>query len=226
MERILDYDVLVKVPVRDNGEPLLTVQDAVPEILCRYEKLDMVPYLGERMLLRSGVTERLRRAALRLASARPGARFRLVYGYRHPEVQRRYFEAHVARMTAQAPVLSAHEIQRRAHLLSAAPDVAGHPTGGAVDITITEPEGDLDMGTAIADFSAGERIRTFAPVLTDRQRVNRQLLRKLLMEQGFAPFDGEWWHFSYGDREWAAYYEYPGALYDEVGLTPGAVRAA
>ncbi|MDR3125675.1 MAG: hypothetical protein LBU20_01195 [Candidatus Nomurabacteria bacterium] len=29
---------------------------------------------------------------------------------------------------------------------------------------------------------------------------------KPMMSQGFAPYDGEWWHFSYGDREWAAWY--------------------
>jgi D-alanyl-D-alanine dipeptidase len=34
-----------------------------------------------------------------------------------------------------------------------------------------------------------------------------------MVAAGFAPFYGEWWHFSYGDREWAAVYGEPAALY-------------
>jgi D-alanyl-D-alanine dipeptidase len=33
---------------------------------------------------------------------------------------------------------------------------------------------------------------------------------------GFAPFDGEWWHFSYGDREWAYFYKKKNALYGQI----------
>ena len=37
-----------------------------------------------------------------------------------------------------------------------------------------------------------------------------------MLEQEFAPYDGEWWHFSYGDREWAFYYKKEKALYKQV----------
>jgi D-alanyl-D-alanine dipeptidase len=36
---------------------------------------------------------------------------------------------------------------------------------------------------------------------------------------GFAPFDGEWWHFSYGDKEWAAYYNKPNAVYEQIDFS-------
>ena len=72
------------------------------------------------------------------------------------------------------------------------------------------------MGTSIADFSQGEKILTFYPWITPKVRQNRLLLRRLLTKQGFAPFDGEWWHFSYGDREWAKYYEKEEAIYDQI----------
>ena len=42
------------------------------------------------------------------------------------------------------------------------------------------------------------------------------LLRKIMMQVGFAPYDAEWWHFSYGDREWAFYCKKPYALYDQI----------
>ena len=42
------------------------------------------------------------------------------------------------------------------------------------------------------------------------------ILRKIMLEVGFAPYDGEWWHFSYGDREWAYYYKKYKYLYPQV----------
>ncbi|QQR69366.1 MAG: hypothetical protein IPI58_01405 [Alphaproteobacteria bacterium] len=43
---------------------------------------------------------------------------------------------------------------------------------------------------------------------------------------GFAPFDGEWWHFSYGDREWAKYYGRSHAIYSQIAFssTPSPCR--
>lgn len=38
------------------------------------------------------------------------------------------------------------------------------------------------------------------------------------MEAWFTPFDGEYWHFSYGDRERAFYYDQPHAIYDQVSV--------
>jgi hypothetical protein len=36
---------------------------------------------------------------------------------------------------------------------------------------------------------------------------------------GFAPSYRKWWHFSYGDREWAAFYNTPsGSLYGPVDI--------
>ncbi len=216
MKPILQYHDLIQVAVKENGEPMTIVQDAAPEISCRYEKLDMVPYLGDRFVLRQGVVERLQRAADSLATRKPGARLRLAYGYRHPEVQRAYFLKRKEEVRSRHPELTETELIAQTHLLTASPDVAGHPTGGAIDITIEMPAGDLDMGTRIADFTDTERIQTFAKGLSETQRANRLLLRETLLEQGFAPFDGEWWHFSYGDREWAAYFGHSHALYDQI----------
>lgn len=218
MKPILTYNDLVNVPVRDNGEPMVIVEDVAPEIVCRYEKQDMIPYLGDRFALRAGVAERLRAAAAALRERCPGYRLRLAYGYRHPEVQEKYFTERKAQVLVKYPSLSDTQLIAQTHMLTASPDVAGHPTGGAVDITIEDADGVLDMGCGIADF-ASDKIVTFAEGLTETQCANRALLRDVLMAQGFAPFDGEWWHFSYGDREWAAYYGQRYALYEPCAFS-------
>lgn len=44
------------------------------------------------------------------------------------------------------------------------------------------------------------------------------LLRDCMLRVGFAPFDGEYWHFSYGDREWAFLTGAPASLYNQKTL--------
>lgn len=214
---ILQYIDLITVPVRDNGESLLEVANLLPDVLCEYQKRDMIPYVGNRFFLREGVIEKLRSAVMVLRKERPNWRFKLVYAYRHPDIQIKYFEARKEQLRLSEPRLTEDELRNRAHLLSASPDVAGHPTGAAIDITLIDEEGkEISMGTSIADFSEGEKILTFCPSIASEAQENRLLLRRLLMEADFAPFDGEWWHFSYGDREWAKYYEKEAAIYDRI----------
>jgi D-alanyl-D-alanine dipeptidase len=70
------------------------------------------------------------------------------------------------------------------------------------------------MGTKIWQFDHDSY--TFSPFVSKQAQINRQLLRKVMLEVGFAPFDGEWWHFSYGDKEWAKYYSQSYAIYEQI----------
>jgi len=226
--RILSYAEVKAITPGDSPEPLVDLRGKSPLIHCEYEKMDMLPYTGESMLLRSSVAERLVQAAELLAREVPGSLLKLVYAYRHPEVQTRYFERESRRIRERNPEISEAELQAKAHLFVAVPEVAGHPTGGAVDVTILGTDGaPLDMGTGIADFTDEERITVFSTRITPEQRTNRMLLRRAMMSAEFAPFDGEWWHFSYGDREWAAYYGKSSALFGPISTdTSGTMLCA
>lgn len=70
----------------------------------------------------------------------------------------------------------------------------------------------IDMGTEPGDYST-KICYTDSPEITDFQKNNRHMLQKIMMEFGFAPYPGEWWHFSYGDKEWAKYYNQSNAIY-------------
>ncbi len=126
-------------------------------------------------------------------------------GYRSLEKQERMFLEQFAKSTIE-------DLQERieyTHSFVALPSIAGHPTGGAVDVTIPG----LDMGGNIADFSKPCLMPTFCKDITNEQQRNRLLLHDRMVNEGFAPFYGEWWHFSYGDKEWAATYGKPHAIY-------------
>jgi D-alanyl-D-alanine dipeptidase len=57
----------------------------------------------------------------------------------------------------------------------------------------------LDFGTPMHALEKNSYV--FSPFISDKATLNRKLLRHIMQSSGFAPYDGEWWHFSYGDRE-------------------------
>jgi D-alanyl-D-alanine dipeptidase len=88
-----------------------------------------------------------------------------------------------------------------------------------VDVTLARGGEPLDMGDPGETAPSGGapfRIRTFSDGLTGEQASNRMALNLAMALAGFVPFWGEWWHYSYGDREWAAFCGLPDAIYGPV----------
>ena len=136
--------------------------------------------------------------------------------YRHPKIQEENFKKVFNDIKAKFPLLSQDEQIEKTHLMIAYPKVAGHPTGGAIDLTIKIGDTLLDMGCDIGDFDKEEYLPVKNSYITKEQFENRLMLRKLMICHEFAPFNGEWWHFSFGDREWAKIYNKEYAIYDVV----------
>ena len=70
-----------------------------------------------------------------------------------------------------------------------------HNRGGAVDITLVDANGkELDMGTSFDFFGteASHNYLNLSPEIID----NRQLLKKIMLENGFNSLDSEWWHYT------------------------------
>ncbi len=209
--RLLTYRELASVPVVDCGEPLVAMS-ADPASGVRTAKLAL-PWI------RSGALERLRRAGQALRRQDGRLHLHVLETYRSLARQRKGYEHYLAEFGKSRPGLDPDALIEYVHLHVAVPDVAGHPTGGAVDLTLADDDGPLDMGSAYGDFST-PLYHAFAEGTTAAQRANRMLLREAMVEAGFAPFTGEWWHFSYGDREWAAIWGRDAAIYDQVEEPP------
>lgn len=212
--KILGYDDVVKFPAGDSSESLVDVTTYDSSIITQYIKTDMIPITGEVVYVRDTIAKKLARIESSLREK--GYRLKIVYGYRHPSVQKQYFDNRKKAVSLQYPELNDEKLDRYTHNFVAVPNIAGHPAGAAVDLTLIEADGSyIDMGTTIADYSDEEKLKTFGEGLTTQQQMNRKLLHDLMVNEGFAPFYGEWWHFSYGDREWAAFYNKK-ALYGAV----------
>lgn len=214
---MLEYDDVISVPVVECGEPMCKLPRDIPT-LALDPNPDMIPFTGTDIWVRETVGEKLLGVATHLSKTIEGARLVVVYGYRHPTIQQRYFNAALERVKSEAPLLSNAELVRIANRFAAAPEVAGHPSGGAVDVTMEIQGVRADLGSHISHMAPAELIPTFSPLVSEEARRLRMTLREAMMSVGFAPFDGEWWHFSYGDREWAKYYGAATALYDVAAV--------
>lgn len=70
-----------------------------------------------------------------------------------------------------------------------------HNRGGAVDISLVKLDGsNVDMGTAFDFFGieASHNYKKLPKEVID----NRELLRKVMVANGFNSFESEWWHYN------------------------------
>ena len=212
---ILTYDEMASVKPGNSQEPLVSVCKYDSSIIAEHEQSDMQAYTGESILVRNTVAKKLAEVNKQLRNAN-NLRLRIVYGFRHPKVQEKYFRERKEVLRRENPSISEHDLIRLVHDFIAVPDVAGHPMGAAVDLTLVDDSNNpVDMGNAISDYSDPDIIKTFAEV-TSEQASYRKILHDAMTAQGFAPFYGEWWHFSYGDREWATFYGEKKAIYGPI----------
>jgi D-alanyl-D-alanine dipeptidase len=86
-----------------------------------------------------------------------------------------------------------------------------HSTGGAVDLTLADAQGqELAMGgaiDAIGPISEPLHYAAMAQQQPDSQEAfwhgRRLALTEAMQAAGFAQHPNEWWHFSWGDQLWA-----------------------
>lgn len=94
--------------------------------------------------------------------------------------------------------------------------VPRHRSGGAVDVTIVDGKGrELDFGTEFDSFesTAGtdyfrRNLHTLGDNSPERARWvsvinNRDLLVSAMAKAGFNNYKPEWWHYDYGNWQWA-----------------------
>ena len=171
-------------------------------------------------LVRKTVAKKLDLINKKLSRINPKYEIVLLEGYRSPEKQKLMFIAEYERL--KSIYKNEVELLEAVHKLVAEPSGAGHPTGGAVDVAILESGKQFDFGGEYLDFDSPNTPYFTKRKLSAQQRFNRKLLREVMICEDFIPFNNEWWHFSFGDIEWAYYKSKLGKLpqneflYDQV----------
>ena len=95
-----------------------------------------------------------------------------------------------------------------------------HSTGGALDVCLSDKEGNLvEMGSKVDQMDETSNPDFYANIKNEEAIIwdsRRNLLREIMTKFGFAQHPNEWWHFSYGDQLWAWKNKKASALYGKI----------
>jgi len=148
------------------------------------------------------VVEKLVQAANSLPH---GYEFLIKEAYRPLSRQRKSFEEAFEQYKTKYSLKNDDEIYELTCQYVAPVKVAGHPTGGAIDITLLKDGIEVDMGTEFNDMPIEPQNLTYlhSTYIKDLAKENRKILADCMEKVGFANYPTEWWHWSYGDCYWA-----------------------
>ena len=95
-----------------------------------------------------------------------------------------------------------------------------HSTGGALDVCLSDNEGNLvDMGSNVDQMDETSNPDFYGNIINAKAIIwnsRRNLLSEVMNKFGFAQHPYEWWHFSYGDQLWAWKNKKANALYGKI----------
>ncbi|MBQ8931146.1 MAG: M15 family metallopeptidase [Ruminiclostridium sp.] len=171
-------------------------------------------------LVRKGVADRLLKALKLLPE---GYTFEILDAWRPYDVQLSLFNGYYNQIKEANPdILSKEELHKKTLEFVSYPDKSKkfsfvHSSGGAVDITIIDNNGNrLDMGSEFDEFTDRSYTDWYEKNdINGEIRNNRRLLYSVLCSCGFTNYPSEWWHYDYGDIFWS-YYTGQDAIYSSA----------
>lgn len=214
--------IINSVPIIESNETMVNIKNA--------DFIKLSPDLNERdaVFVRMHVYEMLKKASTMVPV---NYCLKIYSAYRSRAEQYELWNKKYDEMRAKFPLLSEDELVAKTKRLCADPrgGFGGHQTGGAVDITLCDKDGnDVDMGGIIKKsgdnnmtdvshplWGSGKNSRTKSTNISDDARSNRKMLLNIMTAAGFLNYPNEWWHYCYGDRMWAAYSNSKYAIYGE-----------
>lgn len=203
---IQDERIINQLPFNETNEPLVDLKNICQQYESNIQFSSGAVYgaADQHIRLRWGAAERLLKAEQLLQNiSQPRLTFLITDAWRSLEVQRQYFEtikADLAKSGLQDEALYQATIQ-----VIADPDVSPpHTTGGTVDLTLYDliAQHECDLGTKVDEIH-DERSYTWHPQLLSEQKAYRAKLYYVMIQAGFVNYANEWWHYSYGNREWS-----------------------
>ncbi len=217
----LKYGDLINIDKKDNNEEFCSLSKIKSKnIFVQYIKKDMEKYFSGEIIVRKKVYNKIINIIKYLKKYYPNTGLKIVYGYRSIKIQKKYFDKIYNKFKKNFPNKTENELLELSHTKVAVPEVSGHPTGGAIDLTLfnIKTKEEYKMGGKIADFNEKKKVYTYSSEITKKELKNRLFLKKIMERENFAPYLGEWWHFSFGDVEWAKFYNKKKAIYSKKNI--------
>ena len=191
LRHILPSTIINNKRIKECGEPL-------------------VKYKNVRV--RKSVADMLKKAQNLLPS---GYSLKILCGYRSLTEQQKNWNDGIKKLKRQFPELSLSEIENKNRKMNADPrhDFGPHQTGGAIDLTLLYKNKSVDMG---GEYMSEINSKTRTTNITKQQKLNRNILIKTMRMSGFQNYPNEWWHWSFGDRAYAAYKHKKYSIYGKI----------
>jgi D-alanyl-D-alanine dipeptidase len=212
------------IPTIDNEEKLISLRQYNPELPSCSPKPSIAGSDSPTFWLRRGAHERLVYAQNKLPG---GFHFLVKETFRSISLQTTYFNRGLLAARKRYPDASELEIIAVTSKFTAPPQVAGHPTGGAIDLTLANADGqELDMGCLYDENETMSEGRCFSDAqdISEQAKRHRTMMFDALLGAGFVNYPYEWWHWSYGDKYWALVTDAPCAIYDVVDASDSTAR--
>lgn len=220
---VLGEDVLNMIPIIECNEPILDISMSNPDVIIQMSKARL-EYAGSNVLYaRKSVCEMISQVT---KSILPNYKLLLFDAYRPIEYQRLRFNQVFHSIKSKYPDQTDDFVRKLAFEVVFPPNddpqqPPPHATGAAVDVALTTQEGKLlDFGSAYGIYNDDENRKhyTNSKFISNDQRDNRTILIRAMVSAGFSNYPGEWWHYMYGDREYAAYEGLTFAKYGRADL--------
>ncbi|MCS7233811.1 MAG: M15 family metallopeptidase [Synergistetes bacterium] len=202
--------------IRENGEKLVPLSLFPEKILVRPQYfIQGIEGALPECYAREGVYRKLIEASLLLPD---GHKLVILDAWRPIKVQQSLFNILREKFKTQYPNLNEEELTNLTLKFVALPSTdpkkpSPHNTGGAIDLTIADEYGRLlYMGTEYDDSTEISRTTYFEELILKGEKLgekeiealqNRRLLYHILTSVGFTNYIDEWWHFDYGNQNWA-----------------------
>lgn len=199
---LLDDERISNIAVGENQEELASLKGIHKDILVDESRSQIMNQSDFFCHARRSVAEMLKEAAGYLP---PGYQILIKEAYRPLSQQKKSFETAYQDYKKMYPARSDEEIYKMTCQFVAPVKVAGHPTGGAIDLTLLKDGEEQDMGTVYNAVPLEPENRTYlySDYISEEARRNRKILIDIMEKAGFANYPTEWWHWSYGDCYWA-----------------------
>ncbi|HEW64473.1 M15 family metallopeptidase [Fervidicoccus fontis] len=211
-----NWNKIRSIKIIESNEPLVPLSLVPEHILCRPQYY--IQGIGNSLpecYSRKGVLLRLLKASSRLPSE-----YKLVIldAWRPITVQQSLFDTLKERIMKENPLISEEEAIKETLKFVALPSKdpnkpSPHNTGGAIDLTIADENGlFLNMGTDYDDTTEKARTTYFEEKVRRGEKLseeeeealkNRRLLYNIMIDAGFTNYFDEWWHYDYGNQNWA-----------------------
>ncbi len=208
---VWEWNKIGKVSILESNDPLVSVS-YIPEkiIVSPQYFIQNIPGALPDLYIRSQAQRKLLEAAKLLPN---GHKFVIFDGWRSIKTQKALFDKMKDFVKRDYPNFTEEETLTATLRIVALPSTdsekpSPHNTGGSIDLTIADNYGRLlDMGGPFDDIKDTAKTIFYENKIGSEETVsiqeNRRLLYNVMTQVGFTNYIEEWWHFDYGNQNWA-----------------------